>query len=366
VKRVLIVTPSLPNGLPTQGTLLAARLREEGVDVAVVSRARSSAGRVLDVFTRGALLVARHPIVVVDVFGERAFVYESFAILWASCLRRQVVAMLHNGTMPEFVRRWPRWARFVLTKADIVITPHAFLHDQLKPFGIRVDARIPNFIRLEPYHYRERSVLAPRFLYLRGMSSLYNPLMALHAFAIVQARYPEAVLTMAGADGSDAARCRRVVEELGLWQVRFAGLVPKDEIPKLAQAHDVHLHTNRFDNMPVTILEMWACGLPIVATNVGGVPYLVRDGVDAVLVPSEDHEAMADACLRLLADPERAARLSRNGRSRAESFAWSHIGPEWHRLLFGTAVRAAGAAAGAAPADPAAVGLPAPRKPAES
>ena len=81
MRRLLIVTPCVPGGLPTQGTVLAEHLRDEGVVVTVLSRARSSMGRVVDVFTRGSWLVARHDVVLVDIFAERAFVYESFAIL---------------------------------------------------------------------------------------------------------------------------------------------------------------------------------------------------------------------------------------------------------------------------------------------
>jgi glycosyltransferase involved in cell wall biosynthesis len=172
-------------------------------------------------------------------------------------------------------------------------------------------------------------------LYLRGMHPLYNPEMALRAFALIQARHPTASMTMAGPDGPDSRRCRALVAELGVRNVRFVGIVAKKNIPALADQHDIHLHTNRFDNMPVTIIEMWACGLPIVATRVGGMPHLVRNGEDAVLVPSEDHQAMANACLELLSNPQEAARLSANGRARAEEFTWQHVKPLWEQALFG-------------------------------
>jgi glycosyltransferase involved in cell wall biosynthesis len=97
------------------------------------------------------------------------------------------------------------------------------------------------------------------------------------------------------------------------------------------------MHTNRFENMPVSIIEMWACGLPIVATDVGGMPYLVRSGLDAILVPSEDHRAMAAACIDLLSRPQLASTLSVNGRARAEGLTWGHAAPMWERVLFGDA-----------------------------
>ena len=333
--KLLIVTPCVPNGLPTQGSIIAERLRTEGVSVAMVSRARTPLGRVIEVFLKGPWLMARHPQLVVDVFGERAFVYESFAIVCARLLRRRVIVVLHNGMLPNFVRRWPRWTKFVLAHADVVLTPHEFLREQLVPLGIRIDGVIPNFIDLERYTFRKRSSLAPRFLYLRGMHAIYNPEMALRAFALVQARYPEATLTMTGRDGAELPRCRALVAELSLRNVSFRGVVAKHEIARLADDHDIHLHTNRFDNMPVSILEMWACGLPIVGTNVGGMPHLVRDRIDALLVPSEDHRAMADACDQLLSQPQLALRLSVNGRARAEGLTWPRVKPLWDQVLCG-------------------------------
>lgn len=335
MRDILIVTPCVPGGLPTQSALIAERLRATGVRVRVLPTAKSRLGRLLDVFFRAFWMVSQRDAVLVDVFGERAFVYESFAILCAYVWRRRLVVILRNGMLPDFVGRWPRWTRFVLSRPDTVVTPHTFLRDRLSTAAIRVDAVIPNFIDLEKYRYRKRSTLRPRFLYMRGLDPVYNPEMALRAFALIQRQYPDASLTMAGREGPDSRRCRALVDELGLRNVRFAGIVAKREIPALADEHDVHLHTNRLENMPVSIIEMWACGLPIVGTDVGGMPYLVRRGVDAILVPSEHHEAMADACLTLLSDSGLAERLSVNGRRRAEGLTWARVEPMWERALFG-------------------------------
>src|SRR5207253_1609866 len=177
---------------------------------------------------------------------------------------------------------------------------------------------------LKRYTFRERSILAPRFLYLRGMYPYYNPEMAIRAFGIIQHRYPESLLTMAGEEGKESARCRALVRDLNLRNVQFVGLVPKEQIPGLADKHDIYLHTNRVENMPVTIIEMWACGLPIVGTDVGGMPYLVRNGIDGILVKSEDHRAMADTCLELLCNRKLAGMLSWNGRARAEELTWEN------------------------------------------
>src|SRR5262249_20622300 len=115
--------------------------------------------------------------------------------------------------------------------------------------------------------------------------------------------------------------------------VHFLGLVPKAEIPELADKHDIYLHTNRVDNMPITVIEMWACGLPIVGTNVGGMPYLIRNTEDGILVESENYRAMADACFELLSNRDLATTLSRKGRARATEFTWDCVKPLWEKAL---------------------------------
>jgi glycosyltransferase involved in cell wall biosynthesis len=76
-----------------------------------------------------------------------------------------------------------------------------------------------------------------------------------------------------------------------------------------------------------------ACGVCIVSTKVGGIPYLIADECDGLLVPDSDEVAMATAVRRLMGEEGVAGRLSRNGRIKVEQFDWSAILPQWERLL---------------------------------
>jgi glycosyltransferase involved in cell wall biosynthesis len=76
-----------------------------------------------------------------------------------------------------------------------------------------------------------------------------------------------------------------------------------------------------------------ACGLCVVSTDVGGIPYLLKDECDALLVPPNDETRMADAVRRVLLDCRLAERLSRSGRSKAEQHDWSQVVPHWNRTV---------------------------------
>jgi glycosyltransferase involved in cell wall biosynthesis len=116
-------------------------------------------------------------------------------------------------------------------------------------------------------------------------------------------------------------------------QINFTGGVAKSEVPGLLSTGDIFLNTTTVDNSPVSVLEAMATGLAVVSTNVGGIPYLVENGNEGILVPSGEADAMAAAVMRLLGEPGLAARLSRNARKKAESYSWEAILPRWETVF---------------------------------
>ena len=115
--------------------------------------------------------------------------------------------------------------------------------------------------------------------------------------------------------------------------VRFPGFLDSKGKIREAEQADIFLHTNEIDNMPVSVLEACAMGLPVVATGVGGIPDLLTDGETALLVPCGDVESMVHSIQRLLTEPELAARLSANGRWLAERSSWEEVHPRWQRVF---------------------------------
>lgn len=333
MKRVLVITPCAPTVVPTQGELIARRIRERGAKTSMLPTARSGLGRGLEVAVLGLFQTLRHDAVLVNVFAGQAFGYESLAILYAWLCRKRTVAILRSGRLPAFVKRHPRWARWILSKPDLVVTPSSFLRESLSALGLRIDGIIPNFIELEKYPYRPRSKLEPRFLYLRGMHPQYNPEMTLRAFALIQQQVPEAQLTFAGGEFTFGDHFRALAKQLNLRNVAFPGLVSKEEVQRLMNEHDVYIQSNREENMPISVIEAWASGLPVLSTNVGGITHMVRDREDALLVPSEDHAALAQTALELLANPGLVTRLTTNGRVRALELTWERVAPSWSKAL---------------------------------
>lgn len=173
-------------------------------------------------------------------------------------------------------------------------------------------------------------------MWLRSFHDTYNPTLAVHVLARLRDHVPDVHLTMVGPDKHDGSwqRVEQLARELGVGdRLTMPGGVAKTDVPRWLNQGDIFLNTTNVDNTPVSVLEAMACGLCVVTTNAGGLPYLAEDGVDALLVPPRDVDAMTRAVLRILHNPSLSDTLSRNGRAKAEQFDWMALSVHWEAIF---------------------------------
>ncbi|HSK11071.1 MAG TPA: glycosyltransferase family 4 protein [Vicinamibacterales bacterium] len=262
------------------------------------------------------------------------------AILVARLLGRPVVLNYRSGEAPDHLARSPL-ARRLIRSCERNAVPSAFLAGVFARYRIPT-VIIPNTIDLERFAFRERAPLQPHLVSTRNLEPIYNVPCTLRAFAIVQREHPGATLTIAGG-GSQDQRLRQLAASLNLRNVRFVGRVPVSEIWRIYAEGGIYVQSPDIDNMPSSILEAFASGNPVVSTDAGGIPAIVRNGVDGLLVRRDDHAALAAAVLRLLAEPELVQRLTREARASCEQYRWPVIRDRWLQLYRG-AVLGGGAA----------------------
>ncbi|HET9532536.1 MAG TPA: glycosyltransferase family 4 protein, partial [Blastocatellia bacterium] len=281
---------------------------------------------------------------VIDVFSGASFVVADVASWLGKRFGKPIVMVLRGGALPQFISRHPRWTMRVLSRAGAIIAPSEFLARVAAKQGLRPRV-IPNVIDLSVYPYRHRRKVSPRLFWMRSFHSLYNPSMAVRVVARLRSLMPDASLVMAGLDKGLQSSVRQLADEMGLnGTVRFPGVLDTAGKAREGDAADIFLITNRVDNMPVTAVEACAMGIPVIATAVGGIPDLLKDGETGLLVPDDNDEAMAEAIRRLVSEPGLAERLSANGRSLAERSSWEQVRPMWEEvfaeLMKGRAVKA--------------------------
>ena len=267
---------------------------------------------------------------VVHVFSAS---YSSFllaplpAIVVARLLGRPVVLNYHSGEAPDHLRRSALARRVMRAWVDVNVVPSVFLRDVLATFGIP-SLIVTNTVDLQRYRYQTRNPLRPRLLSTRNFEPLYNVAATLRAFARIQARYPEATLTLVGS-GSQDGSLRAQAAELELRHVTFAGRVPPSEIQRFYADADIYVQTPEIDNMPLSVLEAFASGLPVVSTNVGGVPAMLTHGIHGLLAAANDHEAIAAHVITLLESPDYARQLAAAAAATCASYEWPVAREGW-------------------------------------
>lgn len=249
------------------------------------------------------------------------------AILVGKLYGKKVILNYRSGEAEDHLQNW-RTAIPTIKMADTIVTPSGYLVDVFARFNLKARF-IFNIVELDRFNYRERKSLRPVFLSSRLLEPLYNVPCVLRAFSLIQKQYPEASLTVA-ADGWLRPQLERLAAQLGLNNTRFIGFVPFADMPNLYDSADVYLTATDIDNMPSSVTECMASGLNVVTTVGGGaIPYIMTNEETGIVVKSNDHEALAAGALRLLAEPEYAARLARNAREASKRFRGVAIKEQW-------------------------------------
>ena len=252
------------------------------------------------------------------------------AILVARLFGKRSILNYRSGEAEDHLANWRLTAIPIIRLVDVIVAPSGYLVDVFAKFGLKAKP-IFNIVELDRFSYRERTKLRPVFLVSRLLEPLYNVACVLRAFAIIQQRYPEAKLTVA-ADGWLRPELEELARQLELRDTKFIGFVPFEKMPALYDQTDIYLTATDIDNMPSSITECMASGVPVVTTDAGGIPYIVTHEETCLMVPRNDHQAMAEAAFRLLNDPELAVRLTRNARESSKRFTSAGVRAEWLRL----------------------------------
>jgi glycosyltransferase involved in cell wall biosynthesis len=254
------------------------------------------------------------------------------AVIVARVLGRPVLLNYRSGEAPDHLRR-SLVARTTLRSVDRNVVPSRFLQDVFATHQIDACV-IPNVIDRERFRFVPRDPLRPRVLSTRNFEPLYNVACTLRAFARVQQRFPEATLTLVGG-GSQEAALKALARDLNLTGVTFAGRAAPADIWRYYAEADIYVQTPNIDNMPSSVLEAFASGLPVVSTDAGGVPAMLTHEVQGLLAPVNDDERVAQHVIRLLENAVFTRSLTAAAYESTDAFVWERIRDQWVALYRG-------------------------------
>lgn len=336
-KTVLLVDNFLSSAgyNPTFSEVLSSRLRAVGWSVITTSHFLNRPARLADMMMTAWRRRREYEVAIVSVYERLAFFWAEATCWVLRQASKPYILRLSGGDLPKFARHYPRRVRRLLNSATAVTAPSEYLLQQMRAY--RSDIRLlPNAIGLSCYSFHLREHPQPRLIWLRAFHSIYNPTLAPRMLTRLISQFPNVHLIMVGPDKGDGSLqvTQKIAAKLCLKDhITFVGRVPKIAVPEWLNKGDIFINTTDVDNMPVSVLEAMACGLCVVSTDVGGIPYLLEHEKDALLVPPNNPGDMAEAVRRILTELGLAACLSAGGRYKAERFDWSIILPQWEALL---------------------------------
>ena len=341
--KVCIVSPSPPplGGMAIQADKLRRRLEKEGVTVipvrtnAIWPKGFDWIGKIPFFRTIANILLflthlgkaLRHCDVVYFLSGFFNFFFWITlpAIILIKLQGKKVILNARGGGANAFFKRWKWIVKPVIQRCEMVTTPSGFLQDVFKEqLGI-TPVIIPNIADFSQFKFKKRTILAPRLIITRSLEDIYNVECAIQAFKILHNQYPHGTLAVVG-DGTLRTGLEKLTHDIGLTDaVTFHGRVSHDRIQNLYKKNDIFINSSNVDNLPGTILEAFACGLPVVSTNAGGIPYMVDHGRTGLLVKKNNHKELARQVALLLEDHILADRLVRNAWTECQNYAWDSI-----------------------------------------
>src|ERR1700752_58771 len=352
--RVLIVAPSFDilGGQSVQAARLADRLREEPSlqvgflpinprlpgplrflqRIKYVRTVVTSIAYVLSLLAR----VYRYDVIHVFSASYVSFVLAPTpAILIGKLYRRKVLLNYHSGEAEDHLQRWRRTAIPTIKLADTLIVPSEYLVRVFDQFGLTAHA-IYNLVDTGKLRFRDRIPLRPVFLSNRNLEVHYGVDRILRAFKIVQERFPESALEGVG-DGSQRGGLESLAQELQLRNTIFRGQINPNLIADAYDAADVYLNASEIDNQPLSILEAFACGLPIVTTDAGGIPDMVSHEKTGIVIPRGDYVQLAERAIWLLQNQSETKQMIERARQECLKYSWDAVRDQWLSVYFGLA-----------------------------
>jgi len=311
---------------------LSPLLEAEGYHVKSVSSFKNKPLRLLHMLS-SIVTGEKIDIVLIDTYSTTNFWYVVLGAKLCKLFNLQYILILHGGKLKQRISHSSDWILQIFHKAEANVVPSHFLKDQLREFQFENIVCIPNSIEITNYRFKKRKDLKPRLLWVRAFNEIYNPELFLKLVKKLQKYYPDLTACMVGPDKDGTLEKMKAISESQELNIQFTGKLSKAEWIDLSESYDIFINTTNVDNTPVSLIEAMALGLPIVSTNVGGIPYLISHEENGLLIESNNVQSMTEAVIKLLEDQKMAERLSIAGRRKSEEFDWKKVKLKWLDLL---------------------------------
>ncbi len=336
MKKILYIGNKLSTKGNTLSTIesLANKLQEEGFAVNTASTVQSKPLRMLDMIMTVLKNRKWADVVLIDTYSTLNFQYAVAVANICRFFKIPYIPILHGGNLPSRLQKSKKQSKKLFGKAKTNVAPSHYLLEAFKNEGYTNLTYIPNTIEINNYPFLLRNNIQPKLLWVRSFAEIYNPMLAIYILEnLLSKGYGKAELCMIGPEKDDSfKKCKSYVDKHNL-PVIFTGGLTKKEWVKNSKKYDIFINTTNVDNTPVSVIEAMALGLPVISTNVGGVPFLITDGLDGLLVPPDNAELFSIKIEKILNNDVDYKEMALSARKKVENFDWNVVKEKWNVLL---------------------------------
>lgn len=318
----------------TAADQLAELFENHQIETITVSNKLNKIGRFLDTVLTIYSKRKQYNIGIVPLYGGMmSYIWEAISTTLLRLLGKKVVLIIHGGSIPQRMKASPGKYLMSFKRADVIVCPSAFIQTVLKEYGVE-SLLIENVVQLNDYSFHLKTSFRPAIFWMRTLEDIYNPEMAVRVGGILAKKFPDFKMVMAGYDRGQLTMLKELATRLNISnKIEFPGYINQQQKDQYAATHDIYICTNRIDNAPVSFIEMMAMGLPIVSVNVGGIPYLLTDGYNGLMVKLDDDEAMANAISSIINNPAKGMELVKNGLAFSKQFDTEPVLKKWRSVF---------------------------------
>tara|TARA_R110002049_G_scaffold3795_5_gene27633 strand:- start:110462 stop:111478 length:1017 start_codon:yes stop_codon:yes gene_type:complete len=314
---------------------LSTLFRLEGYHVVTASKKRNKILRLLDMLWCILKHRKQTDYVLIDTYSTFNFYFAYLCSQLCRILKLKYVPILHGGNLPNRLKKNPKLSKDIFNKAHKNIGPSLYIMASFKGFGYDNVVYIPNTIELKNYPFQKRTFDNIHLLWVRSFSKIYNTNLAIEILSLLNEKNTDATLCMVGPENDGSLqKAKKYAKELNV-EVNFTGKLSKQAWVTRSQDYNIFINTTNFDNMPVSIIEAMALGLPVVSTHVGGMPFLIENGEEGILVAPNQADLFVKAIKQLQANPDETYRMIANARKKVEMFDWEIVKKQWFGILSG-------------------------------
>lgn len=284
------------------------------------------------VFLFNLIRAARcHCAIVISSSGDFFYSKALPTLYFCKLFKCKVILDFVGGGVLEFSEKEKARIFKKIKKFDHIIVPSTPFKDSFEDAGVSCTL-FPHIVEIGKFNPVKSHMTQPIFLSAKNLEEYSNIGSIIKAFGLVKIQFPTAKLLITGR-GPQKEYLKRLTEELNIRDVEFLENLSNEEMPGVFNKASIFLHATRIESFGIAIVEALASGTPVVSTNVGGIPDIIKDGINGYLIDYNDHEAMANRIVKLLNDNVLYEKFVAEGLKTAQLYSGSILAPKLAGLI---------------------------------